>query len=367
MVKKILFASVLKPCNDTRMFAKMAAPLLSEGYEVHVAGFKTDFFHESKVNFHFINEGNRFSLNRFLAGLRFLSLCFKLNPDLIVVCTHELLFPVLIYKLFRKVKWIYDIQENYFYNIIYTNAFNVFVKRIIAEYVKVKELIAVKFVDKIVLAEKCYEQELSYLLKGKDYQIFQNLFLNDKNYPIWEFKEENRNHFVYAGTIAFHYGVENAILFVQHLNKEGQSCKLTIIGYCADEKYRDYLINNYSHLTFIHWIGVDKLVAHSEIINTMLQSHAVLLPYKSNKSTENRIPTKVFECLSLGIPMIANECQIWSEVIKDLNAGLCIDFENYNFEIEGIKRNVFFRKVKFNHNFKWKMELWSKFVNTSIL
>jgi hypothetical protein len=92
----------------------------------------------------------------------------------------------------------------------------------------------------------------------------------------------------------------------------------------------------------------------------MLQSHAVLLPYKSNKSTENRIPTKVFECLSLGIPMIANECQIWSEIIKDLNAGLCIDFENYNFEIFNLSSH------KIKHIFMWDNHKWKEFILKSV-
>ena len=60
----------------------------------------------------------------------------------------------------------------------------------------------------------------------------------------------------------------------------------------------------------------------------MKKADFCLLPYQNNQSTEGRIPTKLFECLTMEIPVIITPRPAWNTMIKENNAGILHDFKS---------------------------------------
>src|SRR4051812_8911865 len=89
----IVFASVLKPADDTRMFEKMAQSLAqSKKYELHVIGYPPRAMHVPlNVFIHPLRRFRRLSVRRLLAPVTVLRKAWRINPALLVINTHELL------------------------------------------------------------------------------------------------------------------------------------------------------------------------------------------------------------------------------------------------------------------------------------
>ena len=69
---------------------------------------------------------------------------------------------------------------------------------------------------------------------------------------------------------------------------------------------------------------------HDQILNEIIKCDFCLLPYQKNRSTEGRIPTKLFECLALEIPVIITPNPAWDSLISKNNAGIIHDFKSVN-------------------------------------
>jgi glycosyltransferase involved in cell wall biosynthesis len=329
-MKRVVIASVLKPVTDTRMYEKIAKTLAATFHvEVHVIGHKVELIAASSQNIllHPVFEFSRLSIKRFLAWITYLQLLFRLKPDILIVTTHELLFPSVVYKLLYGGKIVYDVQENYFHNIIYTNTFPKLLKYPIAISIRCKEILLSAFVTQFILAERCYVDECELFLGKNNYDVIENKFVGEA-----EMKQNVQLapgfKMVYAGTIAESYGIWEAIHLSEKIHEIDPNVTLTIIGFSPNTTlYRQIYayVRNKKH---IRMIGGDTLVAHEKVLQALKEADLALLSYQFNLSTNNRIPTKIYECLALSLPMLIPQfAHRWNKLIQEYNAGLVIDFE----------------------------------------
>src|SRR5689334_15207208 len=123
--RRIVIASLLKPIDDTRMYGKIGQSLAETGkFDVHI------FVHPSsraissdEIQVYPSDSFKRLSIDRLLQPWRLIGAVVKLTPDLLIITTHELLFMAMLVKLFTRCDVLYDLQENYYRNIRYTNAY----------------------------------------------------------------------------------------------------------------------------------------------------------------------------------------------------------------------------------------------------
>jgi glycosyltransferase involved in cell wall biosynthesis len=248
---------------------------------------------------------------------------------------------------------IYDIQENYYRNIIHTNVYPAYVKYPLAFFIRLKERLGTAFIDKYFLAEKIYYEQLSFT-KDKAI-ILENKAVVPAN--IQHIRPVNRRitKFIYSGTIAEHYGIFDAIEFMKHIHKRYQNVELKIIGYAPDHRIYSKLLSYIEGINYIYITGGNSLVPHDQILKAMILSDFCLLPYQNSKSTEGRIPTKLYECLSLEIPVIASPDQAWNELVRKNNAGLIHDFKSPSIP-ETIFNPDDFYGHKSSGDYLWKNE-----------
>ncbi|WP_018344124.1 hypothetical protein [Cytophaga aurantiaca] len=312
------------------MYEKIGKSLsLLVNTEIHIAGLKSSQIDEQNIHFYPIFSATRISISRFIAPWKFLIRAVKVKPDTIIVSTHELLLVTYLYKIIFGCTFIYDVQENYFHNILYTDAFPSLIKPIIARWVRWKERVCKKHINGYLLAEKIYRNELADRIQ-EPILVLENKYVGSApdTSKIVRIKDENKIKLLYSGTIATSYGVFEAIDLVIRLYLKDSRFELTIIGFAPNCRELTKVKNRIASFPFIKLIGGEKPVDHTEILSAIQSHHIGLLPYRFNESTHLRVPTKLFEYFLNHLPVICSYNPTWEEYIETYRAGIIIQFNN---------------------------------------
>ncbi len=327
-LKKIVIASVLKPVDDTRMFEKFGDSLAkTSNYDVNIVGFctKTKSTHP-RIHFHPIFEFRRLSFARLFAGLRFLALLFNISPSIIIVTTAELLPAAVGYKLIKGGRLLYDVQENYYRNIIYGQHYVWGIRKIVGAVVQIVERLTSWGIDHFILAEKCYADELAFVSPNRT--IVENKYQSRRS--ISARPPEGGFNLIFTGTISSNYGIFEAVELFRALHGLDQRYRLTIVGYCAHSKTRGQLKGIIKDCPAITTVGLDYLVPHTQVIDHIQQADLGLVAYQNNPATTHRVPTRIYEYLGNRLPMIIPRNSSGTQLCDQFQAGFSIDFDNYD-------------------------------------
>lgn len=327
----VVIASVLKPVDDSRMYEKIGATLAeSDAFNVHIIGCESARSTHPGISQHGFKAFGRVSLRRFLAPWKILSIALRLNPDILIIGTHELLYAAMFMKIRRKCKVIYDVQENYYWNILYTTAFPILLRPFVALYVRAKETLAARYIDHFFLAEKGYEHEITF--PGSRYTVIENKVRveeTEKKLPA-EFPSRKNIHLIFSGTLAETTGVFTAIDLAIKLHVIDDRFRFTIIGFCSQPKVLEKIRLLIQPRRFIKLITGDKPVPHAEIFKHIHMSDFGLVTYQINPSTMNSIPTKLYEYLGFHLPILLVNHKPWVEFCHPYEAAVVFDAAQYD-------------------------------------
>jgi glycosyltransferase involved in cell wall biosynthesis len=339
-----LLASVLKPVDDTRMRGKFAETLHERpNVQVYIAGraatrsaSQSQSETHSRIEQHPIFQGSRVSLGRLMAQWRYWRLLQRLLPDLVIVHAPELLPLTLLWQaLGSGRKFLYDIRENYALNVSTQRVYQGLTRRWLAAGLRWIESITARRAAGITLAEASYAEELPFLSTLPPNQV---VVLENKYQPVAGellptqptlLPQHEPLRLLYSGTLSELNGVWEAVALTEALRHAWPGgARLTIIGFCQQpellEKLQEKVAENAAWLTLI---GGQELVPHSHIVAEIGRSHVGLLPYRPHPSTERCRPTKLFEYLAHGLPIISSPNVLWNELLQAHGAGLSLDFQ----------------------------------------
>ncbi len=321
--KKVLIASVLKPVNEPRMYKKLGLSLAEMGnLEIHIAGYHCEEIPKVQgIHFHPIFNFNRLSFERFNSNIRFYKLLEELKPDIIIVNTFELLGPSVKFKKKHGVKLIYDIRENHRLNILTLGIYPFPINHLLATYVKIKESKYSKEIDHFILAERCYENQIPFL--SKPFTIIENKYADTLFKKTA--RKEGRIRLLFAGTVHKSTGIFVAIDLIQKLNAIENIFELMIIGHCAQKSVYDEI-----HKIEVKHIYKEidiKPISPEKIIAAYQKANVILAPYLISEQNKDKIPTKLYEALALGIPMIISANSFWQQLVKNHEWILSMDFQ----------------------------------------
>ncbi|MFC7668745.1 glycosyltransferase [Hymenobacter humi] len=259
-----------------------------------------------------------------------------LQPDVVIVHAPELLPLTLLWQRRGSGrKFIYDIRENYALNISTQRVYQGFTRRWLAAGLRWVESVAARRAAGLILAEASYANELPYLtaLPASRVVVLENKYhppsgeslpaqpqaLPPASQPL---------RLLYSGTISEINGVWEAIALTEQLRTAWPGgAQLTIIGFCQQPALLAELEQKVAqNPSWLNLIGGAELVPHSYIIELIKQSHVGLLPYRPHPSTERCRPTKLFEYLAHGLPVITSPNALWQELLEKHHAGLALDF-----------------------------------------
>ncbi|MDQ3392610.1 MAG: glycosyltransferase [Bacteroidota bacterium] len=349
MYKRIVIASILKPVDDTRMYEKFGISLGNTNkYEVNIIGFYSKINTKAK-NLHVypIFNFSRLSPFRLLAPYKYFQILLKVKPELIIVTTPELLSISSLYKRIFSCKLIYDIQENHYYNIAFGNIYPLLLRQPLAKLARLIEKSLKRNIDFFFLAEKCYKNEIDFI--GNRYKVIENKFKGTvaDNPNLW--MEGKRIKLLYSGTISDNYGIFHVIHLVKKWHLQNKMIELLIMGKCAHGPTLKKLQKEIKGFHFISLIGGHKLVPHQEIIENISSSNFGLVSYQPDRTTANKIPTKLFEYMSLKLPIIMQDHIPWVKFCNAYKACIPINFKNFSIDqLEtGIRQKDFYSKGNF--------------------
>lgn len=338
-LRRIVIASVLKPVDESRMFEKIGLSLANTGqFEVHILAYPSTsppetpeniFLHPHATPFH------RISWLRILSPLKIARKIISLRPEIVILTTHELVWIGFICKLFLQCKIIYDVQENYLRNILYTKSFPFLIKPFIAGWVRIKEFLSRLFVSHYILAEKGYARELSF---AKPSIILQNKLPKAIADAFSKISFSGFSNLIFSGTLSETTGVYKAIDIVKNLHTIDPLFSLTIIGYsplAADFNKLQQLTGTY---TFIRFLGKQQPVTHNAILDEIKRADFGIIYYPDNKSTVCSISTKLYEYLGLSLPILILHNTESHELVLSNEAGIVLsEYIDYNQLIRQMK------------------------------
>ena len=327
----VVIASVLKPVDDSRMYEKIGLTLAGSGkYDVHIIGCESARIKNEFLTQHSFRPFGRMSLRRFFAPWKIFLMARKARPDIFMIGTHELLYAALMLKMLTGCRIIYDVRENYYWNILYTTAFPLLLRPFVAFYVRGKEMLSARFVDHFLLAEKGYEQELKF--PGNRYTVIENkvnLHCVDRETPDFSLPGRNMN-LIFSGTIAETTGVFTAIDLAVKLHVIDDRIRLTIIGFCSQHRVLEKIRLLIRPRPFITLIARDSPIPHGEIFDHIRKSDFGLVTYQINPSTMNSIPTKVYEYLGFKLPILLVNHRPWVDFCAPYSASVVFDANHFD-------------------------------------
>lgn len=316
-------ASVLKPVDDTRMFEKIGATLADGGeFEVSIIGYPSNGAPTHPgIKFYALSDFKRISLKRLLAPWVIFKKINQVKPELIIINTPELLLIAILNRIFFGRKIVYDVRENYYRNIRFTQAFPPFVRLVVAPLVRLAELLASPLVHQFLLAEKGYSLELGF---AKPNTILQNKLPKTIALKYLTKKSGGYSKLIFSGTLAKSTGVFEAITLCKKLHKIDSSYSLTIVGYCALSDTLAEIKNEIKDAAFITLIGGGSLVPHNKILEEISNSDMGIIIYPLNPSTHSSIPTKLFEYIALQLPVLIRHNSESHQLVENCNAGIIL-------------------------------------------
>lgn len=323
--KGIFLCSVLKPIDEPRMWSRMVKSIRKATDEpIYLFGQQPNKELTGINNLTCYAQTNfkRLSIIRVFSSYLLFKKLLKVKPNIIILNTHELLIVTCFYRILFGGKIIYDIQENYYKNIRYSDAFISPLRLLIASYVRAKEVILAPSISHFILAEQCYRQELKFVKKR--HTILENKFAGHEN------KELKRNttgiQFLFSGTLAKESGVFESINLIKRFHSLNKNVSLVIIGHTPKTSILREIESEIKDAPFISLKGGSRPVSHNSIIESIQKANIGILAYQERRHTENRIPTKLYEYQALGLAILSQAKRTWnsqlvrgSSIITDLS------------------------------------------------
>ena len=319
----ILIGSVSRTQNDHRVYEKWGL-FFKRTYPEHKVRIFAKKNTESPDDYfdftHSLKKG------RLLAPVNFLKLLFRTKPRLIVCTTFELLLPSIVFKIthLNSTKIVYDVIENYRLNILFQKRFNKTTKRVFSTSISIIEWISRPFIDFFFYSDVIYKTQLTFLNENASY------IPNYYSYSEIPKLEQTENFTcLLTGTLSSDYGLERGIDWFNEIKKHNPNAELKILGQLHGSLPSE-LDSSATLNTSNDWIS------HKEILNAIAQSDLVLMPYEWTESFYGCIPSKIYECLTIGTPFIITKSN-HLDAFSELNGVHPITNKN---EIQNLKLNT---------------------------
>ncbi|WP_111671238.1 glycosyltransferase family protein [Algoriphagus litoralis] len=352
----VLIASTLKPVNDVRAFGKLGLSIgETNTYSLFIIGFSAKR-PISFPGFRFFSSMSHFGsrFDRMLSQVRFVCRLIQVKPKLVISCTYEYLPLASLLKPFLKYKLVYDVQENYLLNLNLNPELSLSKKRKAASIIEKAE--SVTGIDLYLFAENCYAAEMP---EKKPFLILENKFSGNLK-PVLprSFSDKKVIRFCIIGTITPAFGILDAVNWFTEILSYFPDFELVIAGHCPLISFREKLHEIAKNNPKISLSIDQNPVLHEEFIQVLTSSDFALLPYQDHQAIRDKMPTKLFECAALGIPVLISPNPKWEKFLADFSGGYPIDFLNLPMAIEDLQTalgQTFFTATP-SESILWKTE-----------
>lgn len=316
---RICHVTSVHPLYDVRIFHKECVTLAENGYEVILLCAGADSVKKivQKVHIITVRKNSLRFMRMIFTVWRLYKNAIKINAQIYHIHDPELLLLGLMLKK-RGKEVVYDVHED-------------FPKQILEKYwipSFLRKLISTIFSH----IEQYSAKRMSYVITATDdiklrFEKFTGTVCAVKNYPMNnEFETLNRpsisheNTICYIGGISEERGITTLVRAVHRL----KNIRLILAGNFYTHSYYEKLKNEpgWKMVDFRGYVQRENL---PEIYSFSSIGMVTLLPVASHLTA---LPIKMFEYMSVGLPVIASDFPLWRKIIEKNQCGLCVNPAN---------------------------------------
>ncbi len=182
-------------------------------------------------------------------------------------------------------------------------------KIFLKSFVKIIEKLSCKFADKVMTVTQTCKERL--IARGVPEEKI-TLVLNTPNDDIFKFQPArkydiiNQNaRLIYHGSVAERFGLHIAVDAMSIISKKIPGSKLFIYG-GYNTSYGKFLIEKIKTLQMEDSIILNGIISRDKIPDLLYNSDIGLVPYLSNDYMNLALPTKAFEYIATGLPVVSS-------------------------------------------------------------
>ncbi|MDF7817866.1 glycosyltransferase [Runella sp. MFBS21] len=315
----VLLLSTVHSVIDPRIMGKIR-PVLLPHYEVYCALVKTHSADDSlsltqKLNLHAFANFRRLLWRLVWLHPQALWYFLKIRPQIVHIFVAELLPLAFVFR-WLGAEVIYEVQEN-LYKKIPLKSYNRgwFFERMF-RYFDQQARQSFKF----VLTEDAYLQEYKDLLRP--FAIVHNFA--ESRWLSWPLPQPDYRNpsFFYAGVISLERGFDTMVAALKKVSLQYPNVHLRLFGHLriSEESLRN--LSDYeamqNHLTFYGYVSQEQAFEYAK---TSLAGIVLLKPVGDYVDS---YPTKLFDYMALGLPVITSDLPLLKEVIEAHQCGFCV-------------------------------------------
>jgi glycosyltransferase involved in cell wall biosynthesis len=318
-LRKVVIASSVHRWNDTRIYARQAASLAAHGYDVALIAVS-----ESSTPFE--ASGLRVlplpRLRRHVRWINWFSILWRvLSERASIVHVHDPeLFPLAILLRLIGKKTICDVHEDIAQQVLSKEWIPKVLRGAISRSLEILQQSLPRLVDAVILAEDSYR---------KNFPAAPNVHVIH-NFPLLSERCERRNaagvlRLIYVGDVRIVRGIREYVTIADRLAKSGVPVELWVVGSFADPKEEREIRR------LIEVLGLQQRVRllgrrPPEEINGLVRQCdiglALLHPIGNYRES---YPTKMFEYMDAGVPVVASRFSLWEAVLAGNECGRVVD------------------------------------------
>lgn len=324
---RVVHLTSVHPRYDIRIFEKQCRSLAKNGYDVHlIVADSKGSEQQSGVNIHDIGRPKN-RLSRFFSTTRAIyKKALDLNAAVYQFHDPELI-PIGVSLAKKGYQVIYDIHENVAVSILDKFWIPKFLRPTIKRIYEQYEQYAIKHFSHLLVAPV----EADYGYGSTQILNFPVVFDETDFSKTKEFQFPIR--FVYAGAVSRLRAVFEMLEIFNGIVENGFDVHLDLIGHfqpaALELEVREYIVaKNLTDRVALH-----GYIPLNEVYTILNNSHIGFSILKPIKNYYNAIPTKIFDYMLKGIPVITSDFPVYNYYVLKKNTGLCLNYNDLSGSI----------------------------------
>jgi len=315
---KLCHITTVHPVWDVRIFFKECVSAARFGYDTHliVRHVQDELVDGVKINALPLEpaRGWRRLVNMFRALKRALAL----KADIYQFHDPELLLIGMLLKVLTRAKIIYDVHEDIRQQTLGKSWIAPWLRRPIAFGLHALESLGEPFFDAIVVAE------YSYIPNFRNEPVVVYNYPILKHFPQPNGKSAGKN-LIYVGAIRKKRGALDMIAAVELLSRRFPDVKLYLIGQFFPESLEREVRERIALAGLEKNVVITGRMNYAEMFGYLQRADIGLAVLHPDGNYVHSLPTKMFEYMMLGKPVVVSNFPLWDGIVREAGCGVTVD------------------------------------------